>query len=104
MNNKIRLLLLFAAIAVFALFFIFTGDSVVGSTTEYINVIDKDHEINSDEQWIVLANERQVYIEDFSIWALIEVDQNYTVDYVLMKKSGRHILRKIVPGDYKGRL
>lgn len=104
MKNRTRLLLVLAAIAVFALFYIFTGDSVAESTTENIDVIGKDHKINSEEQWIILANERRVYIEDFSIWALIETDQNYTVDYVLMKKSGRYILRKIVPGDYKGRL
>lgn len=104
MNKKIRLLLLLTAIAVFALFFIFTGDRIVESTTENIDVISKDHQINLEEQWIVLANEKQVYIEDFSIWALIETDQNYTVDYVKMKKSGKYILRKIVPGDYNGRL
>lgn len=45
---------------------------------------------------------RSIYIEDFSVWALIQVGQNYTISYDLKRKSGRYNLITIVPGEYNG--
>lgn len=65
-------------------------------------MISKEQNIPTGEQWIVLSNNKKIYIEDFSIWALIQEGQNYTLVYDLRKKSGRYKLRTIVPGDYNG--
>lgn len=77
-------------------------NTVLESTIQNIDVISKEEDIMTSEQWIVLSNGRKVYIKDFSIWALIQVDQNYTIVYDLLKKSGKYRLRTIVPGDYNG--
>lgn len=77
-------------------------NAVLESTTENIQVLSKGQNLTTAEQWIMLSNGRQVHIEDRSIWALIQENENYTIVYDLFKKSGQYKLRKIVPGDYKG--
>ncbi|MTD29854.1 hypothetical protein [Planomicrobium sp. YIM 101495] len=72
-----------------------------GSTTENVEVATKGK--NSEKHWIVLSNEKKIYIDNFSIWALIEEKQNYTVEYNQSKKSKEYQLVTIVPGDYNGR-
>lgn len=102
MKKKILLMsfLLFAVL--FLLFRNFNENTVLESTTQRIQVISKEQDKATLEQWIVLSNDKKIYIENFSIWALIQVDQNYTIVYDLMKKSGKYKLRTIVPGDYRG--
>lgn len=100
MKGKITVLSLLFLIVLFLLFRFTIYNPVLESTTQNIDVVKKDK--NTSEQWIVLSNDKQIYIEDFSIWALIQVDQNYTMSYDLSKKSKRYNLKTIVPGDYNG--
>lgn len=102
MKSRITVLSLLFFIVLFLLFRFTIYNPVIESTTQNIDVISKDENTATGEQWIVLSNDKQVYVEDFSIWALIQVDQNYTMIYDLMKKSGRNNLITIVPGDYNG--
>ncbi len=46
------------------------------------------------------SNDKKIYIENFSTWALIEENQNYAITYGLMKKTERNKLITIVPGDF----
>ena len=102
-EKKIVIVISFFLLAVlFVSFLIVNQGTVLENTTENIQVISKGRDITTTDQWIVLSNGRKVYIDDFSIWALIEENQNYTIDYDLMKKSGMYELRIIVPGDYNG--
>lgn len=102
MKSKRLIVSLFFLTFVFTLFFYFQfANAFEESTTQNIEVIEKGQ--SSQEQWIVISNERRIYIEDFSIWALIEENKKYTIVYDQMKKSGRYMLRTIVPGDYNGR-
>ncbi|WP_025784479.1 hypothetical protein [Sporosarcina sp. D27] len=100
MKGKITVLSFFFLILLFLLFRFTFYDPILESTTQNIEVVKKDK--NTDEQWIILSNDKQIYIEDLSIWALIQVDQNYTMSYHLSKKSSRYNLKTIVPGDYNG--
>lgn len=100
MKGKITVLSLLFLIVLFLLFRFTIYDPVIESTTQNIEVVKKDK--NSDEQWIILSNDKQIYIEDFSIWALIQGNQNYTISYNLSKKSRKYHLKTIVPGDYNG--
>ncbi|MCM3757240.1 hypothetical protein M3197_07015 [Sporosarcina aquimarina] len=98
MKGKITVLSLLLLIALFLLFRFTIYNPVIESTTQNIEVVKKDK--NTDEQWIILSNDKQIYIDDFSIWALIQVNQNYTISYDLSKKLRRYHLKTIVPGDY----
>lgn len=51
---------------------------------------------------IILANDKKIFIENFSIWALIEENESYTIVYDLMEDVEKNYLRTIVPGDYNG--
>jgi hypothetical protein len=103
MKKKLVIVISFFLLTVlFVLFLIVNQSTVLENTTENIQVISKGRDITTTDQWIVLSNGRKVYIDDFSIWALIKENQNYTIDYNLMKKSGRYELKVIVPGDYNG--
>lgn len=99
-SRKFLLIIVIALICFFILFYFINQNIVIESRTENIQVISKG--ISSEKQWIVLSNEKQIYIEDFSIWALIQENENYTISYERMKNSGRYKLNKIVPGDYDG--
>lgn len=99
-SRKFLLINVFALIGFFILFYFLNQNAVIESKTENIQVISKGK--TSEEKWIVLSNNTKIYIEDFSIWALIEENQNYTIVYDLMKKSKRYKLITIVPGDYNG--
>lgn len=100
MKGKITVLSLLFLMVLFLLFRFTIYVPVLESTTQNIEVVKKDK--NTDEQWIILSNDKQIYIEDFSIWALIQVNQNYTISYDLSKKLRRYNLKTIVPGDYNG--
>lgn len=100
-QKKIMMLLVILAIVLSILGYFSSINAVGESTTEHIEVIKKDK--SSQEQWIVLSNDRKIYIEEFSIWALIVENEKYTIVYDQMKKTGRYKLRTIVPGDYQGR-
>ncbi|WP_039043472.1 hypothetical protein [Sporosarcina sp. ZBG7A] len=100
MKGKITVLSLVFLIVLFLVFRFTIYNPVLESTTQNIGVVKKDK--NTSEQWIVLSNDKQIYIEDFSIWALIQVDQNYTMSYDLSKKTRRYNLKTIVPGDHNG--
>ena len=100
-----RNIILSSLLFLFLLVFVFRVtiyNPVLENTTENIDVISKEKNTTTGEQWIVLSNDKKIYIEDFSIWALIRADQNYTMIYDLRKKSGTYTLRTIVPGDYNG--
>lgn len=99
-SRKFLLIIIIALIGFFMLFYFINQNTVIGSTTENIQVISKGK--SSEEQWIVLSSDKKIYIEDFSIWALIEENQNYAITYDLMKKTERYKLITIVPGDYEG--
>ena len=99
--KKLSIFIILPLIAFFILFYFLNQNSVSENTTQNILVIGKDNDL--EEQWIVLSSGKKIYIDDFSIWALIEENQNYALTYVLMKKTGRYKLITIVPGDYKGR-
>ncbi|MFC5602446.1 hypothetical protein [Sporosarcina koreensis] len=101
MRPKKKMVFLVTLALVLSLLGYFGSINAVGeSTTVNIEVIKKDK--SSQEQWIVLSNDRKIYIEEFSIWALIEENEKYTIVYDQMKKTGRYKLRIIVPGDYQG--
>lgn len=80
--------------------FLLTQNQVMESITQNSDVISKGK--NSKEHWIVLANDKRLYIEDFNTWVLIEENQNYTMSYVLLRKTDHYQLITIVPGDYNG--
>lgn len=98
--KKIMVFLVTLALVLSLLGYFGSINAVGESTTINIEVIKKDK--SSQEQWIVLSNDRKIYIEEFSIWALIEENEKYTMIYDQMKKTGRYKLRTIVPGDYQG--
>ncbi|AXI00545.1 hypothetical protein DV702_12930 [Sporosarcina sp. PTS2304] len=76
-------------------------DDIQTATTEQTKVISK---MNSSEgQWIILADDKKIYVENFSIWALIKENENYTIVYELKKNTKKYYLKKIVPEDYHGR-
>ena len=102
MKRKNILLSLLFLTALLLLFRFLLYTPILESTTQNIDVISKAQNTTTEERWIVLSNDKKIYIENFSIWALIQVNQNYTIVYDLMRKSGRYELRTIVPGDYKG--
>lgn len=99
-SRQFLLIIVITLIVLFILFYFINQNTVIDSTTENIQVISKGK--TSEEQWIMLSSNKKIYIEDFSIWALIEENQNYTVIYDLMNKTKRYQLITIVPGDYKG--
>lgn len=70
------------------------------TTTTNIKVVDKAK--NSTEQWVLLSDDKKVYIDNFSIWALIEENENYTIVFGINKKTKEYQLKKIVPSDYNG--
>lgn len=102
MKKRFLVIVLFFFPILFVSFRLINQNTVLESTTQNIQVVSKEQDIATAELWIVLSNDRKVYIEDLSIWALINVNQNYTIVYDLMKKSQRYELRTIVPGDYNG--
>lgn len=70
------------------------------NTTECIQIVAKS---NSDiENWIEVSNDKKIYIEDISIWALINENQFYTISYVLNEKNNKYYLKSIVPANYNG--
>ena len=98
---KKKLVILFIPfITMFILFYFIDQNAILENTTENIQIVSKNN--TSEEQWIVLSNNKKIYIEDFSIWALIEEKRNYTIVYDSTKKSKRYKLKKIVPEDYDG--
>lgn len=99
-SQKLSFIIILALLVFCTLVYFINHDTVRENTTVNIQVISKDK--NSEEQWIVLASEKKIYIENFSVWALIEENQNYALTYALMSKTGRYKLITIVPGDYKG--
>ncbi|WP_419962344.1 hypothetical protein [Psychrobacillus sp. BM2] len=99
-SRKFLLIIVSALIVFFILFYFINQDTVIESTTENIQIISKAK--TSEEQWIMLSSNKKIYIENFSIWALIEENQDYTVVYDLLNKTKRYQLITIVPGDYKG--
>jgi len=99
-SKKLSLIIILATLIFFIPFYFFNQNTISENTTENIQVISKDK--TAEEQWIVLSDAKKIYIEDFSIWALIEEKQNYAMTYALMKRTGRYKLTTIVPGDYKG--
>jgi hypothetical protein len=99
MKKLIVILIVLLSISSITFFFI-NQNAVLKSTTENIQVISKNS--TSEEQWIVVSNGKKIFIEDFSVWALIKENQNYTIVYDLIKKSQRYKLRSIVPEDYDG--
>lgn len=99
-SRNFLLIIVTALIGFFILFYFLNQNAVIESKTYNIQVISKGK--TSEEKWIVLSNNNKIYIEDFSIWALIEENQNYTIVYDLMKKTKRYKLITIVPGDYNG--
>ncbi|MCK1999502.1 hypothetical protein MPH47_20115 [Psychrobacillus psychrodurans] len=101
MKKKTIIILVLFLAALFFVFSIYNKNSVLESTTENIQIISKEQDISSSEQWIVLSSDKKIYINDISIWALIQVEQNYTIVYDL-ERSGKYKLRSIVPEDYKG--
>ncbi|MFC4354828.1 hypothetical protein ACFO0S_07155 [Chryseomicrobium palamuruense] len=99
--KKLILIFILVLIVFLITFYIYSQNTAIqSSTTENIQVIKKDN--TTEEHWIVISNGKQIYIENFSIWALIQENENYTIIYDEMKKSGRYKLRTIVPGDYNG--
>jgi len=79
--------------------YVYTNNTIV-SVTEQINVIAKNQ--SDTEKWITLANEKNIYISDMSIWALIEEGETYTVSYESDEHSRKHTLTSIVPKDFDG--
>lgn len=77
-----------------------SNNDVLETTTEQIKVISKHK--SSEEHWIILANDKKVFIENFSNWALIEENESYTIVYDLMEDTEKNYLRTIVPDDYNG--
>lgn len=102
MRRKYIVLLVFVLFVIFFLYRFVIYNPVLENTTQNIDVVSKEQNITTGEQWIVLSNDKQVYVEDFSIWALIQPNENYTIIYDLRKKPGTYKLRTIVPGDYNG--
>lgn len=100
-SQKLSLIIFLPLLVSFTLFYFINQNTVSENTTENIQVISKEK--TSEEQWIVLSSEKKIYIEDFSIWALIDENEYYAMTYALMNKTGRYKLTTIVPGDYKGR-
>ena len=102
MKKYIILLVTSTLIIILGILF-YTNEShnnVLETTTEQIKVISKHR--SSEEQWIILANDKKIFIENFSIWALIEENESYTIVYDLMEDVEKNYLRTIVPGDYNG--
>lgn len=79
--------------------YVYTNNVTV-SVTEQINVIAKNQ--SDTGKWIILANEKKIYISDVSIWALIEEGQTYTVSYESDEDTRKHTLTSIVPQDFEG--
>ena len=98
--QKFSLIIILPLIVFFILFYFVNQDPVSESTTQHIEVISKGEA--SEERWIVLSNDKKIYVENLSIWALIEENKSYGISYDKMKKTGRYKLTTIVPGDYKG--
>jgi len=97
---KFILIITFLFIISFIFYFVRSYNDILATTTEQIEVISKDN--SSNKQWIILANDKKIYIENFSIWALIEENENYTISYSLMKDTEKYYLESIVPDDYNG--
>ena len=102
MKKKTLIKILIFLILMFSLFIIFYEGNIE-STTQNINVVSKGQDSTTSDLWIVISNDKKLYIEDFSLWALIEVDHNYTMVYDYSIISKKYNLRTIVPGDYTGR-
>lgn len=102
MKRKSIVLLVFVLFIIFFLYRFVIYNPVLENTTQNIDVVSKGQNLTTGEQWVVLSNDKQVYVEDFSIWALIQPNENYTIIYDLRKKPGTYKLRTIVPGDYNG--
>jgi len=76
--------------------------TILESATQTIHVVSKERDVDTSEQWITTSSNKKIYVDDVSIWALIQVNENYTAVYDLVKKSGRYNLRTIVPEDFNG--
>ena len=107
MKRSINYILVAAlSLALFLVLFSFiplgnADENIEGPTiTTNIEVVDKAK--NSTEQWILLSDDKKVYIDNFSIWTLIEENENYTIVFGINKKSKEYQLKTIVPGDYNG--
>lgn len=92
----------FLMLLIFIVIGVVNKKPILESTTQTIHVVSKEREADTSEQWITSSSNKKIYVDDFSTWALIQVNGNYTVIYDLMKKSGRYNLRTIVPEDYNG--
>lgn len=79
--------------------YVFSQNNHLESTTEQAKVISKEN--NQKEQWIILEDSKRIYIETFSVWALLEVGNNYLIRYE-EKKPGQYNLKEIVPENFEG--
>lgn len=68
-NFKYAIAILLTLALSVTVFSLVSEGNTEGSTTENVEVAIKGK--NSEEQWIVLSNEKKIYIDNFSIWALI---------------------------------
>ncbi|WP_114165718.1 hypothetical protein [Exiguobacterium sp. TNDT2] len=76
------------------------GNSSIVSVTERTTIVAKNR--SETGQWIILANEKKIDVVDFSTWALLEENEEYTVSYESKEASTKYVLTNVVPSDYNG--
>lgn len=99
MKKAIFISSLFVILVLVFTTYVFMDSSVI-SVTEKVKVTTKDQ--SETEQWIILANEKKVYIADVSIWALLNENEEYIISYESKKNSDKKILTSVVPRDFNG--
>jgi trans-2-enoyl-CoA reductase len=99
MNPKKLIFIVFLVVILLSIpIYVMSQNQNHESTTEQVHVLAKER--NSDGQWVILEDQKKVFVENFSIWALIREKEDYTATYIT--KSGTHELTTIVPADYEG--